>query len=294
MTTPDRWTSDPIAALEDESPQTALTTDEAHYVSAAQASNTLRGYRSDWREFTTWCGEHGQSPLPAQSPTVSGYLTELAGYGAKVGIMSRRLSAIKFAHALRNLPDPTAHARVIAVWEGIRRTHGAPPEQAAPLMPPELNTVLAACPTIRHWKTPGRSPESDCAGARDRALLLVGFVAALRRSELAALDVEHLTEHPNGMVAAIARSKINQRGEQAELVVLPRGGDPDLCPVTALQAWLDLAAGGAPQPPVRVVLCLGRKRASSRNPVRRDHEPAHRSRMRPASAAGWSKPVGPG
>jgi integrase len=156
--------------------------------------------------------------------------------------MSRRLSAIKFAHALRNLPDPTAHARVIAVWEGIRRTHGAPPEQAAPLMPPELNTVLAACPTIRHWKTPGRSPESDCARARDRALLLVGFVAALRRSELAALDVEHLTEHPNGMVAAIARSKTNQRGEQAELVVLPRGGDPDLCPVTALQAWLDLAA----------------------------------------------------
>ncbi|MGH4006616.1 MAG: hypothetical protein ACRDTH_00325 [Pseudonocardiaceae bacterium] len=50
--------------------------------------------------------------------------------------MSRRLSAIRFAHQLRNLPDPTTGARVVAVWEGIRRTHGAPPDQAAPLMPP--------------------------------------------------------------------------------------------------------------------------------------------------------------
>ena len=83
--------------------------------------------------------------------------------------MSRRLSAIKFAHQLRNLPDPTRHARVVAVWEGIRRTHGAPPEQAAPLMPPELLDVLDACPTTRTcapaagrpnptWPAPGTGP----------------------------------------------------------------------------------------------------------------------------------------
>ena len=72
---------------------------------------------------------------------------------------------------------------MVAVWEGIRRTHGAPPTQAAPLMPPELFDTLAACPPTKVWKTKDRSPEPDLAGLRDTALLPVGFVAALRRSE---------------------------------------------------------------------------------------------------------------
>ena len=110
-----------------------LTLDEAGYVEAARAANTMRGYRSDWREFTTWCAQHDTAPMPAAPSTVTGYLADLARAGAKVGTMSRRLSAIKFAHQLRNLPDPTANARVVAVWEGIRRTHGAPPDQAAPV-----------------------------------------------------------------------------------------------------------------------------------------------------------------
>ncbi len=188
----------------------ALTEDEAGYIEAARAPNTLRGYRSDWSEFTAWCTRHRLEPLPAGAATISGYLTELARAGAKVGTMSRRLSAIRFAHQLRDLPDPTTGARVLAVWEGIRRTHGAPPDQAVPLMPPPLLDVLAACPTTRTWKT--RPAEPDLAGLRDRALLLVGFVAALRRSELAALTVDQLTEHPHGLVLALPRSKTNQHG----------------------------------------------------------------------------------
>jgi hypothetical protein len=84
--------------------------DEAEYVEAARAANTLRGYRSDWREFTTWCAAQGLAPLPAAA-------------------ISGRLSGIKFAHQLRDLPDPTGNARVLAVWEGTRRTHGARPSR---------------------------------------------------------------------------------------------------------------------------------------------------------------------
>lgn len=245
---PARLTTDPLQLAAD----LPLSEAEAGYVAAARAPNTLRGYRSDWAEFTTWCAQNRLDPLPATAATISGYLSELARAGAKVGTMSRRLSAIRFAHQMHNQPDPTTGARVVAVWEGIRRTHGAPPEQAAPLMPPELLDVLAACPHIRAWKNPRRPAEPDMAGLRDRALLLVGFFAALRRSELSALTTDQVTEHPNGLVLALPRSKSNQHGAHAELVVLPRAGHPTRCPVTALRAWLD-AAGICEGPVLRPV-----------------------------------------
>lgn len=229
--------TDPSTIVADDS----LTAAETRYVTAARSANTMRGYRSDWAEFTTWCTSTNTTSLPAAAATITGYLTALAERGAKVGTMSRRLSAIRFAHTVHDLPDPTTNARVLAVWEGIRRTHTTPPEQAAPLMPPLLLDVLDACPATRTWTTPGRPAEPDLSGLRDRALLLVGFVTALRRSELAALDVAHVSDHPNGLVLSITRSKTNQTGEQAELVVAPHGTHPARSPVTALHAWLAAA-----------------------------------------------------
>ncbi|MDQ2851180.1 MAG: site-specific integrase, partial [Actinomycetota bacterium] len=173
--------------------------------------------------------------------TITSYLSMLADAGAKVGTMSRRLSAIKFAHRTADHPDPTDNARVLTVWEGIRRLHSAPPEQSAPLMPPELFDVLDLCPTTKTWKTRGRPPEPDLAGLRDRALLLTGFVGALRRSELSALDVTDVAEHPSGLVLTLPRSKTNQRGDRSELVVLPRGTKTGRCPVTLLTQWTEQA-----------------------------------------------------
>lgn len=230
-------TADPLALLDN----VPLTDDEAGYVAAARAANTLRGYRSDWAEWCNWCTEEGIDPLAGEAAAISRYLVFLAGAGARVGTIARRLSALRFAFRLRGRPDPTAAARVVAVCEGIRRTHGAPPQQAAPLMPPELLDVIEACPSTKTWRTKGKAPEPNLAGARDRALLLVGFVGALRRSEVAALEVEHLSEHPRGLVLALPRSKTNQEGNTPELVVLPRGAGARRCPVEALQNWLQLA-----------------------------------------------------
>ncbi|MDX6364633.1 MAG: hypothetical protein QOC68_4524 [Solirubrobacteraceae bacterium] len=106
-------------------------------------------------------------------------------------------------------------------------------------MPPALFDVLDHCPQTKVWKT--RPPEPDLAGLRDRALLLVGFFAALRRSELANLRVEEISAHDRGLVLTLPRSKTNQRGEEHELVVLPRAGRRAHCPVTAVQTWLDTA-----------------------------------------------------
>lgn len=155
--------------------------------------------------------------------------------------MSRRLSAIKFAHRLRDLPDPTENARVVAVWEGIRREHTTKPDRARPLMPPQLWDVLEACPTTKTFKAKNRPDEPHLAGLRDRALILIGFVAALRRSEIAALDLAHLSDHLNGLVIDLPRSKTNQRGTTDEIVILPRASVPRRCPVTTVQTWLDAA-----------------------------------------------------
>ena len=96
-------------------------------------------------------------------------------------------------------------------------------------------------PHPAHLENPRRAPEPDVAGARNRALLLVGFVAALRRSELIGIDVDHITDQGAGLVIQLSRSKTNQRGDAHELVVLPRASNPARCPVTALQSWLQLA-----------------------------------------------------
>jgi site-specific recombinase XerD len=102
----------------------SVTDAEAGYIRAA---NTLRGYRSDWAEFSAWCRDHRRDPIPASATTIANYLTPLAGLGAKVSTISRRLSAIKFAYQLRNLPDPTAQARVVRFGKASAVPTALPP-----------------------------------------------------------------------------------------------------------------------------------------------------------------------
>jgi integrase len=213
----------------------ALGPTELAYAAKARSENTLRGYRSDWGEWTKWCDDHGVAPMPADPVAVAKYLSGLAGYGAKVGTMSRRLSSIRFAEQSAGVKSQLDDRIVMTVWEGIRRTHGAPPEQSAPIMPPLLWAMLDATPTVSNDGLP------LLAGLRDHVLLLVGFVGALRRSELIGIDVDHIEAHKNGATLHIPSSKTNQTGEQTELVILPASTTPGRCPVTAIDAWRNAA-----------------------------------------------------
>jgi integrase len=208
-----------------------LTEEERWFAERARAANTRRAYRADLADFTGWCEREARSALPATPATLSAYLTYLARHGAKVPTMSRRLSSIAYAHRFAGHPNPVDTPRVHAVWEGIRRERAQPVDQAPPLMPPVLWDVLAALP-------------DDLSGVRDRALLLVGFVGAFRRSELAALERPHVADHPRGLVITIPRSKTD-RYAQGQLIVLPHSSRPEHCPVLSLQAWL--GAAGIPE-----------------------------------------------
>jgi site-specific recombinase XerD len=197
----------------------------AEFIAASKADATRRAYASDWRDFAAWCADHGQSALPAAPGTIAAYLGALASAGAKVSTVRRRISAIADAHRRSGYDNPAAHAGVRATLAGIARKLGTPPDKKAALTADLLAKALR------------RIPE-DLAGLRDRALILIGFAAALRRSELVALDVEDIARHPKGIVITIRRSKTDQTGA-GKTKAIPHGRK--LHAVHALEVWLGAA-----------------------------------------------------
>lgn len=193
------------------------------YLEADKAANTRKAYAADFADFSTWCEGAGESALPADPFTVARYLAELADSGLKATTIERRVAGIRSAHLSRGLEPPTNAEGVKAVMRGIRRTKGKRPVRKKPATAELLGRVVAILPdTLR--------------GKRDRALLLMGFAAARRRSEIVALQVSDVSLHPLGALVEIRRSKTDQEGKGVTIPV-PRG--VKLRPVNALEAWLE-------------------------------------------------------
>ncbi|HRF47551.1 MAG TPA: site-specific integrase [Anaerolineales bacterium] len=196
------------------------------YASHSKAPSTLRNYRAGWAEFASWCQAQGRESLPASPATVADYIGALAANGAKASTINLKRCAIGFAHRAANLADPTAAEVVRAVLSGITRKIGSAPDRKAPLTLEALRPALAALP-------------DSIAGVRDRAILLLGFACALRRSELVALDASDLLLAKAELRVTIRRSKTDQTGIGTEIIVPAVGGE--LCPVQAVGAWLEAA-----------------------------------------------------
>src|ERR1051326_1925699 len=199
------------------------------YATEAKAPNTRRAYAADWRAFTDWCSSTSLDSLPASGDTVALYLTSFAGT-LKTATLQRRLSAISQAHQVAGHETPTRSAAVRLVWAGIRRKHGTAQEGKAPALVEDLRAMMAAMAPRR------RGQEWPLLEVRDRALLLLGFAGAFRRSELVSLNVEDLELGRAGIVVHLRRSKADEEG-RVRKIGIPRGAGMT-CPVAALQAWL--------------------------------------------------------
>jgi integrase len=239
----------------------------------------LRAYQADWTHFFAWCGEAGLPALPAAPETVGAYLSAMAPSHTRASIR-RRLAAIGQMHRLHGHDWLPAHPAIRAPLRGLLRVHGAPARRAAALGTAEIRRLLAACnadgervPTslseLGSRSTPitGLAPArrrrqvrrraTELAAARDRALLLVGYAAALRRAELAGLLWEHVVfAADGGLSILIPRAKGDPEGQGA-WIGLPRGERQDTCPVRALNAWRT-ASGFSDGPVFRKVDCWGR------------------------------------
>ncbi len=191
-----------------------------------KAESTRKAYRADFAAFTRWCNARGVTPLPATPETVAAYLASEAEAGRKPSTIGRRCSAIGHAHKLAGLEPPTNSEKVRSTFGGIRRAVGAAPNRKAPAVAEVTRDMAKA------------APAGKLKGLRDKALLLLGFGGAFRRSELVALDVADLEETDEGLRVTIRRSKTDQEGHGVTIAIV-RGGA--YCPVRAVRAWLDAA-----------------------------------------------------
>ncbi len=221
LTLPDG--ADRAAELADLSRRAAL------YATRARGEGTRRAYRAAWRRYEAWCSSLGREPLAADPETIAMHVVRLADAGLAVSSISVALAAIRTAHLLAGRAIDLRHPRLAMVVEGITRSIGVRPRRkAAPAVPRVLRLMLDALP----------SPASPL-GARARAMLLLGFGAALRRSELVGLTVGDVeTVAGRGLLITIARSKTDQHGAGQRVAVWANPTEPGFCPATALETWL--------------------------------------------------------
>jgi integrase len=206
--------------------EAALATAQA-YAEKAAAPATLRAYKADWAHYARWCATVGLAPVPAAPATVGAYLASLAATHAPATIR-RRLAAIGKMHRFNDLPWNPAHRDIQGPLQGVLRAHGRPAQKAAAVTLDMLRRLVATC-------------DRGHRGRRDRALLLIGFAAALRRSELVALRVEDVTAVAGGgLRLRIRRAKTDRAGEGAE-IGLPHGKHAETCPVRAFADWQAVA-----------------------------------------------------
>lgn len=202
--------------------------DEARqYVKASVPESTQRAYATDWATFCEWCRGHGVNSLPARPEAVAAFAADRART-VRPSTIRRALAAIAKMHKIADQPNPCEKEPVPATIKGIERTAGTAVKGKAPANLDTVERLVCAFPL------------TTMEGLRNRALVLLGFAGAFRRSELVGVDVSHLAWSDDGVVVNVPHSKTDQRGEGRTKPIPFVSGTS--CAATALKAWL-VAAG---------------------------------------------------
>lgn len=206
-----------------------LTKKSKERIKKIKAENTLKAYEADWEDFSCWCGYQRQCELPAEAETIVNYINDLADH-AKANTVSRRLSAISENHIAAGFAEnnPVHSVLVKSSIEAIRREKGTMQRGKLPILVEDINQLAMLF------------DENDIAGIRDKALILLGFSGAFRRSELVSVQAGDLTFTREGLIILIHQSKADQLGEGAYLAI-PRHQETQLCTVAAVKRWLEIS-----------------------------------------------------
>ncbi|MBY5935052.1 tyrosine-type recombinase/integrase [Tateyamaria omphalii] len=207
------------------------------YARASTAQNTNKAYSADWKHFTRWCRARGAEPLPPSPDLIGLYLTDLAAPAhttqrpLSASTIDRRLSGLAWNYAQRGFALDRRDRHIAAILAGIKRKHARPPAQKEAILPDDIRAMVATLPF-------------DLRGLRDRAILLMGYVGGLRRSEIVSLDArQDDTPNSGGWIQIVEDGALlTLRGKTGwREVEIGRGSSDQSCPVHALEQWLTFA-----------------------------------------------------
>lgn len=210
---------------------TSVLSDAAlRFQSASRSASTQRAYRSDWNDFLEWCVHNEETSLPASGVAVANYLAHMAeGDGAKKSTVARRVAAINYQHEIAGHARPGKTVDVAQVLSGVRRVLSSELDRASPFTRELLLKAFSGF------------DERVLRDVRDKALLCIGFAAALRRSEIVSVQVADIKfKDAEGLMLRIPVSKTDQE-RAGQFVAVPYAARREFCPVVAVEHWLDMS-----------------------------------------------------
>ena len=198
---------------------------------SSKAINTVRAYKSDFKDFGLFCAKNGLKSLPSEPKIVSLYLTHLSTKEAKMSTLKRRLVSIGVIHKLKGHYLDTKHPSIIENIMGIKRRKGSIQNGKKPIL---INSLKQIINVIDQQK------KEEIKILRDRSIILIGFSGGFRRNEIVSLNYEDLDFVQEGLKISLRRSKTDQFGEGL-IKALPYFNNSQYCPVISLQKWIKIS-----------------------------------------------------
>ena len=195
----------------------------------SKASNTLRAYKSDFRDFGSFCIKNGFKTLPSEPKVISLYLTYLSK-SSKYSTLKRRLASISVIHRLSGHYIDTKHPMITENLMGIKRVKGSHQKAKKPILINDLKLIIDVID----------KDKKDRNILKKRSLILLGFAGGFRRSELVAIEYEDVDFVPEGVKIFVKKSKTDQSGEGMTKGI-PYFSNPKYCPVISLKNWIGKA-----------------------------------------------------
>jgi len=197
----------------------------------SKAINTIRAYKSDYKDFGIFCAQNGFKSLPADPKTVSLYLTHLSTKDVKISTLKRRLVSIGVIHKFKGHYLDTKHPSIIENIMGIKRRKGSVQKGKKPILINDLKQIIDIIDSYNN---------EEIKKFRDRSIILIGFSGGFRRNEIVSLDYEDLDFVGEGLKINLKRSKTDQFGEGA-VKGLPYFDNSQYCPVLSLKKWIEVS-----------------------------------------------------
>ncbi len=196
----------------------------------SKAANTLRAYKADFKDFSSFCIKNGFNPIPTEPKILSLYLTHLSSR-SKYSTLKRRIASISVVHKMKGHYLDIKHPIIMENLHGIKRVKGSNQKAKKPILINDLKLIINAI---------DQNIKSERRKTRDKAIILIGFSGGFRRSELVSINYEDLDFVNEGVKIFIKRSKTDQSGE-GMVKAIPYFDNKIFCPVLNLKNWLELS-----------------------------------------------------